>query len=58
MLIRATLNKKLAEDLKYTSSVNEKLVNHYRNYPEAPEGVANWSNTLNRYLTEAFTKFL
>ncbi len=58
MLIRGTLNKKLAEDLKYTSNVNEKLVNHYRNYPEAPEGFANWSNTLNKYLTEAFTRFL
>ena len=58
MLIRGTLNKKLAEDLKYTSSVNEKLVNHYRNYPETPEGFANWSNTLNKYLTEAFTRFL
>src|ERR671916_242659 len=53
MLIRGTLNKKLAEDLKYTSSVNEKLVNHYRNYPEAPDGFVNWSNTLNKYLTEA-----
>ncbi|MEJ7640772.1 MAG: NAD(P)/FAD-dependent oxidoreductase [Candidatus Nitrosocosmicus sp.] len=58
MLIRGTLNKKLAEDLKYTSSVNEKLVNHYRNYPEAPEGFVSWSNTLNKYLTEAFTRFL
>lgn len=58
MLIRGTLNKKLAEDLKYTSSVNEKLVNHYRNYPETPEGFVSWSNTLNKYLTEAFTRFL
>ena len=58
MLIRGTLNKKLAEDLKYTSRVNEKLVNHYRNYPETPEGFVNWSNILNKYLTEAFTRFM
>src|SRR5919112_1610695 len=58
MLIRGTLNKKLAEDLKYTANMNETLVNHYKSYPETPEGFEKWSNTLNKYLTEAFTRFL
>ncbi len=34
MMIRGALNKKLAEDLKYTSHMNEILVKHYRNYPD------------------------
>ncbi|MDQ6723616.1 MAG: dehydrogenase, partial [Thermoproteota archaeon] len=58
MLIRGTLNKKLAEDLKYTANMNEILVNHYRNYPESPDGFVNWSNILNKHLTEAFARFV
>ncbi|HEY0579160.1 MAG TPA: dehydrogenase, partial [Candidatus Nitrosocosmicus sp.] len=58
MLIRGTLNKKLAEDLKYTANMNEILVDHYRNYPETPEGFVNWSNILNKHLSEAFAKFI
>lgn len=57
MLIRGALNKKLAEDLKYTSEMNELLVTHYKNYPDSPDGFTNWSNQLNRYLQETFTKF-
>jgi hypothetical protein len=38
--------------------MNEILVDHFRNYPDAPEGFVNWSNVLNKYLTEAFTKFI
>lgn len=57
MLIRGTLNKKLAEDLKYTANMNETLVNHYKNYPETPEGFENWSNLLHKHLNEAFTRF-
>jgi digeranylgeranylglycerophospholipid reductase len=58
MLIRGTLNKKLAEDLKYTANMNEILVDHYRNYPQTPEGFVNWSNILNKHLSEAFAKFI
>lgn len=57
MLIRGALNKKLAEDLKYTANMNEILVNHYKSYPETPEGFENWHNKLNKYLNEAFTRF-
>ena len=58
MLIRGTLNKKLAEDLKYTSKINETLVNHYRDYPEGPGGFEKWSNALNKHLSEAFSRFV
>jgi flavin-dependent dehydrogenase len=57
MMIRGALNKKLAEDLKFTSKMNEHLVKHYRNYPETPQGFPEWSARLNAYLTEAFSRF-
>ncbi len=57
MMIRGALNKKLAEDLKYTANMNETLVNHYKRYPETPDGFESWSTTLNRYLSEAFSRF-
>ncbi len=57
MLIRGALNKKLAEDLKYTSNMNGLLVTHYKNYPDSPDDFTNWSNQLNKYLQESFTKF-
>ena len=57
MMIRGALNKKLAEDLKFTSQMNEELVNHYRNYPDTAEGFPDWSKKLNGYLSEAFAKF-
>ncbi|HET6590809.1 MAG TPA: NAD(P)/FAD-dependent oxidoreductase [Candidatus Nitrosocosmicus sp.] len=57
MMIRGALNKKLAEDLKFTSKMNEELVTHYRSYPEGPEGFPEWSSKLNKYLTEAFARF-
>lgn len=57
MMIRGALNKKLAEDLRFTSKMNEYLVVHYRNYPETPAGFPDWSAKLNSYLTEAFSRF-
>ncbi|HSA74911.1 MAG TPA: NAD(P)/FAD-dependent oxidoreductase [Candidatus Nitrosocosmicus sp.] len=57
MMIRGALNKELAEDLKFTSKMNEHLVKHYRNYPETPQGFPEWSARLNAYLTEAFSRF-
>lgn len=57
MMIRGALNKKLAEDLRYTSKVNEQLVAHYRNYPITSEGFPDWSAKLNGYLTDAFLRF-
>jgi len=57
MLIRGALNKTLAEDLKYTSQLNKKLIDHYHAYPLKPEGFTTWKNKLDGYLNEAFTKF-
>ena len=57
MLIRGALNKNLAEDLKYTSHMNRKLVEHYNNYPKDPEGFNNWKFKLHGYLKEAFSHF-
>ena len=57
MLIRGALNKNLAEDLKYTSQMNKKLVEHYHNYPQNPEGFANWKFKLDGYLNEAYAHF-
>jgi len=57
MLIRGALNKDLAEDLKYTSQMNKKLVEHYHNYPQEPEGFNNWKVKLDGYLKEAYAHF-
>jgi digeranylgeranylglycerophospholipid reductase len=57
MLIRGALNKNLADDLKYTSQMNKKLVEHYHNYPQNPEGFTNWKFQLDGYLKEASAHF-
>src|SRR5215204_1485604 len=57
MLIRGALNKNLADDLKYTSQMNKKLVEHYHNYPQDPEGFENWKSKLDGYLKEAYAHF-
>ncbi len=57
MIIRGAMNKKLAEDLKYCASINKVLVDHYYNYPDAPEGFPDWHKILTRHLEDAFTKY-
>jgi len=57
MFIRGALNKSLAENLAYTSKLNEKLVEHYFNYPYSPEVFPQWQQILNNYLGGAFSKF-
>jgi digeranylgeranylglycerophospholipid reductase len=57
MLIKGALNKNLAGDLKYTSQMNKKLVDHYHDYPEHPEGFINWKYKLDLYLKEAYSYF-
>ena len=57
MLIKGALNKNLAGDLKYTSQMNKKLVNHYHDYPQNPEGFTNWKYQLDLYLKEAYLYF-
>ncbi len=57
LLIRGTMNKKLAGNLKYTSYINKKLVEHYNNYPHTPEGFVEWQNILFKFLNESNKKF-
>jgi flavin-dependent dehydrogenase len=57
MMIRGAMNKKLAEDLKFCASINKVLVNHYYNYPDAPEGFPEWHKKLTGHLEEAFAKY-
>jgi digeranylgeranylglycerophospholipid reductase len=57
MLIKGALNKNLAGDLKYTSQMNKKLVDHYHDYPKNPEGFTNWKYKLDEHLKEAYSYF-
>ena len=57
LILRGALNKNLAEELRYTSQLNKKLVEHYRNYPIKPEGFSAWKSTLDAFLNEAYSKF-
>jgi flavin-dependent dehydrogenase len=57
MLIRGALNKKLAENLKCTALANEKLVEHYRNYPVDPQHFLEWQKVLHKILNDSFMKF-
>ncbi|HZA61613.1 MAG TPA: NAD(P)/FAD-dependent oxidoreductase [Nitrososphaeraceae archaeon] len=56
MVIRGTVNKRLADGLKFTANMNEKLVDLYNNYPSDPQGFQDWQRLLNGYLNEAFMK--
>ena len=57
MLLRSAMNKELATNLKYTSETNKKLVSHYNNYPDNPDGFVPWQNQLFKYLSQAYNKF-
>ena len=57
MIVRGALNRRLAEDLRYTANVNKKLIHHYYNYPECPEKFMEWKNVLTYILEEAFQRF-
>jgi digeranylgeranylglycerophospholipid reductase len=56
MVIRGAVNKRLADGLKFTANMNEKLVDLYKNYPSDPQGFQDWQRLLNGYLNEAFMK--
>jgi flavin-dependent dehydrogenase len=56
MVIRGAVSKRLADSLKFTASMNEKLVDLYKNYPSDPQGFQDWQRLLNSYLNEAFMK--
>jgi digeranylgeranylglycerophospholipid reductase len=57
LVIRGAMNKSLADALKFTASMNERLVEHYQNYPLHPQGFPHWQHVLNGHLNEAFSKF-
>jgi digeranylgeranylglycerophospholipid reductase len=57
LFIRGALNRKLAESLKYTSELNQKLVEHYYNYPTSPQSFLQWQVKLSKYLADAFSRF-
>jgi flavin-dependent dehydrogenase len=57
LFIRGALNRKLAENLKFTSELNQKLVEHYHNYPTGPQSFPQWHTKLNKFLAEAFSRF-
>jgi len=56
MIIRGALNKKLAEGLRFTTKQNTWLTDHYYNFPENPDGFANWEKKLHVVLDESHTK--
>jgi digeranylgeranylglycerophospholipid reductase len=57
LFIRGALNRTLAENLKFTSELNQKLVEHYRNYPDGPQSFPQWQTKLNEFLADAFSRF-
>ncbi len=57
MIIRGAMNKKLAEDLRYCANLDKVLVDHYYNYPDAPEGFPEWNKKLQGHLSEAFARY-
>ncbi len=57
MMIRGAMNKKLAEDLRYCATINKVLVDHYYNYPDAPEEFPEWHKKLTGHLEQAFAKY-
>ncbi len=57
IMIRGAMNKKLAEDLKFTAETNKKLVTHYNNYPKSPITFLDWQKDLLKMLNDAFLRF-
>jgi len=56
MIIRGALNQTVAKGLKYTSTENQWLVEHYNNYPKDPSGFDQWNKALHQRLDESFAK--
>ncbi len=56
MIIRGALNKRLAGGLRFTTSQNRRLTEHYYNYPDSPQGFEVWRDTLHKILDESNTK--
>ncbi len=56
MIIRGALNKRLASGLRFTTSQNRRLTEHYYNYPDSPQGFEAWKDTLHKILDESNAK--
>ena len=56
MIIRGVLNQTVAKGLKYTSTENQWLVEHYYDYPKDPSGFEKWNKTLHQRLDQSFAK--
>ena len=56
MIIRGALNQTVAKGLKFTSTENQWLVEHYNNYPKEPQGFDEWNKLLLQRLEAAFAK--
>ena len=56
MLIRGIMNRTVADGLRYTSTQNKWLVNHYNDYPESPSGFEDWNKRLHGKLDEAYKR--
>ena len=56
MIIRGALNQTVAKGLKFTSTENQWLVEHYNNYPKEPQGFDEWNKSLLQRLEAAFAK--
>jgi flavin-dependent dehydrogenase len=54
IIIRGVLNQTVAKGLKYTSTENQWLVEHYNNYPKEPSGFDDWNKALHQRLDDAF----
>ena len=54
MIIRGAMNRTVADGLKFTSSENKWLVEHYNSYPQHPEGFDEWNKKLHKRMDSAF----
>ena len=56
MIIRGAMNKTVADGLRFTSSENRWLVEHYNGYPADPSGFEEWNRTLHKRMDAAFAR--
>jgi digeranylgeranylglycerophospholipid reductase len=47
----------LARGLRYTAEKSRQLIAHYMNYPQSPDGFAQWHRKFMAELQEAYTRF-
>ncbi|MDG6939191.1 MAG: NAD(P)/FAD-dependent oxidoreductase [Nitrososphaerota archaeon] len=57
MWFRVLSEPQLAKGLRYTAQKSEALISHNMEYPEKPEGWAEWKRGLTKLLQEAYDRF-